>query len=96
MNHLFFEPFCLGFPCLSDSPRHHFLVSHADLSVLTSFLNAFRFLMVREDQLSQFVPANTVQRVRKIVCIPALPLAAGAVQATELDQLHAAPELLVL
>lgn len=81
------------FPALPTQLTGQALVSHAGLSVLTSFLNALDFRQLREDRLSQFVPATATHRPGKILGALALSLAAGGEQATDIDQLRAAPEL---
>ena len=81
------------FPALSTQLTGQSLVSHAGLSVLTSFLNALDFRSLCEDRFSQFVPATATHRPGKILGALALSLAAGGEQATDIDQLRAAPEL---
>ena len=81
------------FPALSTQLTGQSLVSHAGLSVLTSFLNALDFRSLCEDRFSQFVPATATHRPGKILGALALSLAAGGEQATEIDQLRAAPDL---
>ena len=81
------------FPAISTQLTGQTLVSHAGLSVLTSFLNAVDFRRVCEDRFSQFVPATATHRPGKILGALALSLAAGGEQATDIDQLRAAPEL---
>ena len=81
------------FPALSTQLTGQSLVSHAGLSVLTSFLNAVGFRQLCEDRFSQFVPAAATHRPGKILGALALSLAAGGEQATDIDQLRAAPGL---
>ncbi|MGP9608703.1 transposase, partial [Glutamicibacter sp. AOP33-2CA-4] len=81
------------FPAIPTQLTGQTLVSHAGLSVLTSFLNAVDFRRLCEDRFSQFVPATATHRPGKILGALALSLAAGGEQATDIDQLRAAPEL---
>ncbi|WP_141358832.1 IS1380 family transposase, partial [Glutamicibacter nicotianae] len=81
------------FPALSTQLTGQSLVSHAGLSVLTSFLNAVGFRRLCEDRFSQFVPATATHRPGKILGALTLSLAAGGEQATDIDQLRAAPGL---
>ncbi|PQZ98700.1 IS1380 family transposase [Arthrobacter sp. MYb224] len=81
------------FPAIPTQLTGQTLVSHAGLSVLTSFLNAVDFRRVCEDRFSQFVPATATHRPGNILGALALSLAAGGEQATDIDQLRAAPEL---
>jgi hypothetical protein len=81
------------FPALPTQLTGQALVSHAGLSVLTNFLNALDFRRLCEDRFSQFVPAAATHRPGKILGALALSLAAGGEQATDTDQLRAAPEL---
>ena len=81
------------FPALPTQLTGQTLVSHAGLSVLTSFLNALDFRQLCEDRFSQFVPATATHRPEKILGALALSLAAGGEQAADVDQLRAAPEL---
>ena len=81
------------FPALPTQPTNQNLVSHAGLSVLSSFLNAVDFRALCEDRFSQFVPATATHRPGRILGTLALSLAAGGEQATDIDQLRAAPDL---
>ena len=81
------------FPAIPTQLTGQTLVSHAGLSVLTSFLNALDFRSLCEDRFSQFVPASATHRPGKILGALALSLAAGGEQATDIDQLRAAPDL---
>ncbi|MGP9650514.1 transposase, partial [Glutamicibacter sp. AOP38-B1-38] len=81
------------FPAIPTQLTGQSLVSHAGLSVLTSILNAVDFRRLCEDRFSQFVPATATHRPGKILGALALSLAAGGEQATDIDQLRAAPEL---
>lgn len=81
------------FPSIPTQLTGQALVSHAGLSVLTSFLNTLDFRRLCEDRFSQFVPATATHRPGKILGALALSLAAGGEQAADIDQLRAAPEL---
>ncbi|CBT76502.1 IS1380-like element ISAar11 family transposase [Glutamicibacter arilaitensis] len=81
------------FPALPTQLTSQALVSHAGLSVLSNFLNALDFQRVCEDRFSQFAPATAAHRPGRILGALALSLAAGGEQATDIDQLRAAPDL---
>lgn len=81
------------FPVLPTQLTGQALVSHAGLSVLTSFLNALDFRQLCEDRFSQFVPATATHRPGKILGALALSLPAVGEQASDIDQLRTAPEL---
>ena len=80
-------------PALPTQLTGQALVPRAGLSVLTNFLNAVDFRRLCENRFSQFVPATATHRPGKILGNLALSLAAGGQQATDIDQLRAAPEL---
>ncbi|WP_440100970.1 IS1380 family transposase [Glutamicibacter mishrai] len=81
------------FPALPTQLTGQTLVSHAGLSVLSNFPNALDFQRVCEDRFSQFAPATAAHRPGRILGALALSLAAGGEQATDIDQLRAAPDL---
>jgi len=81
------------FPSLPSQLTGQNLVSHAGLSILTNFLNALDFRRSSEDPLSQFMPATATHRPGKILGALTLSLVAGGEQATDIDQLRAAPNL---
>ena len=81
------------FPALPTQITSQALVSHAGLTVQSSFLEAVGFRALCEDRFSQFVPATATNRPGKILV--ALALAAGGEQASDIDQLRASPDSLV-
>ncbi|MGP5680125.1 IS1380 family transposase [Glutamicibacter arilaitensis] len=81
------------FPAIPTQLTGQALVSHAGLSVLTSFLNALDFRQLCEDGFSQFVPTTATHRPGKILGALTLSLVAGGEQASDIDQLRAAPDM---
>lgn len=82
------------FPVLPTQLTYHAMVPHAGLSVLTGFLSAVDFRSRCEDRFSQFVPVAANHLLGKVLGFVALSLAVGGEQATHINQLQAAPDLL--
>lgn len=76
------------FPSLSVATTGQSLISHAELNVLTSFVDALDCRDLCEDRLGQFVASGATDRRGSILGSLALMLAAGGKHVTDLDILR--------
>ena len=76
------------FPSLPVATTGQSLVSHAGLSVVTSFVDALGFRGLCEDRLGQFVPSGARHRPGTILGSLAVMLAGGGEHVSDLDMLR--------
>ena len=79
------------FPAVPVATTGQRLISHAGLSVLTSFVDALGFRELCEDRLGQFVKARAQYRPGPILGSLALVLAGGGEHVSDLDLLRSSP-----